>query len=132
MSNSISDGTTTVILPDDLQWSDEFAWSPVEQATEFSITGSLLVSVGTKAAGRPITLQGPDDESAWITRADLDQLRALAEAPGLELTLSFRGASRTVLFRHQDVAITATPVAPYSDITSDDYYTATLRLMEIA
>lgn len=43
---------TTAQLGDRLIWSDEFAWSPVEQVTEPGTTGALMVHVGVRSAGR--------------------------------------------------------------------------------
>ena len=44
-------------LPGDLIWIDEFQWNPVERATEYAVTGALVVDVGERLAGRPITLE---------------------------------------------------------------------------
>ena len=41
---TLTDGTTTTTISDDLMWADEFAWAPVEQTVERSITGALIVS----------------------------------------------------------------------------------------
>ena len=122
----------SVDLPADLFWSDEFSWSPVEQSTERSVTGSLIVQTSERIGGRPITLQPEDDKSAWITRAELEQLQAWAAVPGLELELTLRGQVRTVLFRHHDGgALEAKPLIHYEDVQAADNYLATVRLMEI-
>ena len=47
----------TIQIPRGLVWVDEHDWTPVESATEYSITGALLVDAGTRLAGRPITLE---------------------------------------------------------------------------
>lgn len=73
-------------LPDGLRWSDEFAWSPLAQATEYSLTGALIVEQSAKQAGRPITLTGGKD-FAWLTRAEVEALKALLDA-GDEMTLT--------------------------------------------
>ena len=122
----------SVDLPADLFWSDEFSWSPVEQSTERSVTGSLIVQTSERIGGRPITLEPDGDDSAWITRADLEQLQAWASVPGLELELSLRGQIRTVIFRHHDgPAIEAKPLMHFEDVQPTDNYLATVRLMEI-
>ena len=64
MSITLSDGTTTLALHPDLYWSDEHNWFPVEQTAQRTITGALIVSVATRLAGRPVTLQPEDDRSA--------------------------------------------------------------------
>lgn len=130
MSITLAVGGTTVTLPPDLFWSDE-NWAPVEQTTQRTITGGLVVSAGARITGRPITLQPEDDASAWITQAALAQLRTWAGVAGQAMTLTLRGTARSVLWRHQDGAIDAAPVAHYSDVDAADYYRATLRFMEI-
>lgn len=50
--------TITITLPTDLNWTDEYKWTPVVQSQEYAISGSLIVEEWVKQAGRPITLQG--------------------------------------------------------------------------
>lgn len=89
MSISITDGTTTIELPADLQWSDEFDWSDVEQSKEYSLTGALVVQQGVKATGRPITLQS--NGASWVTRSTVEALQAFYNAPDQTFTLSIDG-----------------------------------------
>ena len=35
-------------LPRGLRWTDELAWSPVAQSTEYGLTGALIVQEATK------------------------------------------------------------------------------------
>jgi hypothetical protein len=127
----LSDGTTSINLPDDLEWTDETAYSVVEQSTEHTLTGALVVDVGARLAGRPITLTGGDD--VWVTRAVVDALRAWADTPGQTLTLTMTGyAAMSVMFRLQDgPGVEARPVLFAAPISADDAYTITLYLMEI-
>lgn len=128
----LSVGATSVALHPDLFWSDEYAWAPVEQTVERSITGALIVSSAARIAGRPITLQPEEDRSAWMSRAVLEQLRAWAGMPGLELSLSLRGVERAVVFRHHDGgALEARPLWHFNDADNTDQYLVTLRLMEV-
>jgi hypothetical protein len=128
---TITDGTTPLTLPDDLDWTDEYTWQQVEQSAEYALTGALVVESAAKQAGRPITLQGADDR-AWISRATLDQLRAWASTPGQQLTLTLRGTARTVVFRHQDTAIdNVDQIMFYSDPQAGTWYRCTLRFMEV-
>lgn len=131
MSITLAYDATTIELPEDLYWADENSWHPVEQTSQRTLTGALIVQHAARQAGRPITLQPDDGRSAAMTRATLDALRTWAAVPGRQMTLTLRGVSRTVLFRHEDTAIEATPFIHYSDVQSDDYYLATLRFMEI-
>ena len=132
MSITLSDGATTLALHHDLYWSDEHNWFPVEQTAQRTITGALIVSVATRLAGRPVTLQPEDDSSAWTPRADLDQLRHWAAGAGRVLQLTLRGSTRDVMFRHQDNnAVEATPVQHLNDTQPGDWFLVTVRLMEI-
>ena len=129
---TLTDGVTTVTFSDDLVWADEFAWAPVEQTVDRTITGALIVQAGARVAGRPITLAAEDDSSGWITRGALDQFKVWAGIPGRVLTLNYRGEAHTVIWRHQDTAIDAAPVVFFSGpVQTGDYYRATLRFMEI-
>lgn len=131
MSTTLSDGTTTVDFSADLLWADEFSWNPVQQSVDRSITGALLIQTGTALAGRPITLAADADNVGWVARADLDALYGLASVAGLELTLNYRGTPHSVIFRHQDGAISASPVVPFNDVDSGDKYRVTLRFMKV-
>lgn len=131
MSITLAVGATTVSLPADLRWSDE-SWQPVEQTVQRTITGALIVSTALRVAGRPITLAPLDDSSSWTRKTVLDQVRAWAAVPGQLLTLTLRGTSYTVMFRHQDGAIEANAVIHYDDVAADDAYLATFRFMVTA
>lgn len=96
----------SIDLPKDLQWEDELTWNKVDQSTEFSLTGALLIQEGVRQKGRYITLIGKDD-MAWITREVGVSLLAMANSPGLVITCSFlHPGTNTVLhsfntmFRH--------------------------------
>jgi hypothetical protein len=129
---TLADGTTTITVPDDLLWSDEFAWSPVEQTVERGLTGSSIVQVGTKTNGRPITLGADADNVGWVTRTTLDALYGFASVAGKVMTLTYRGTARQVIFRHQDNgAVEASPVIPYADVQPTDYYRVALRFTEV-
>lgn len=131
MSITLAVGATVVDLPPDLFWADE-NWAPVEQTAQRTITGAIVLSAALRATGRPITLQPEDDSSAWLTQTALAQLRAWAAVAGQAMTLTLRGAARSVVWRHQDGAIDAAPVAHFADVDAADFYRATLRFMEIA
>lgn len=125
-------GATVVQLHPDLYWSDENDWSPVEQAAERTLAGSLIVSTAARVSGRPFTLQPQAENTAWIDRSVVDQLRNWAAIPGQQMTLTIRGVSHTVIFRHHEgAAVEATPLVHYSDVQSADWYIVTLRFMEI-
>lgn len=126
-------------LCDGLVWSDEFAWTPVQQSQEYSLTGALLMEVGTKQAGRPITLTGQAsgrDYTAWITRADLLTLKAALDVPGATFTLTLHDA-RTFTVTAAADPLDAEPLpvygsfAPASPASGHRYHLKTLKLMTV-
>ena len=125
------DGTTAHIS-DRLQWTDEYDWSPVEQASAYSTTGALLVDVAIKQAGQPITLEGTDT-NAWLSRALCDTLQAWAALPGIELTLTLRGVAHQVIFDHAKGGFTAQPIWRLLDgeITPELLYRPTFRFLKV-
>ncbi len=131
MSITLSDGTTSLELPGDFNWIDEYTWNPIIHDVGYTLSGSMVVEIATKQTGRPISLVGADDR-AWITRSMLNQLRAWADTAGLELTLTIRGVDHTVIFRHQDKGIDAVEQIMFvEDPTENTYYRITLRFLEI-
>lgn len=131
MAITLTDGTTTVTLPVDSYWSDQYAWAPVQQTADRSITGAMVIQAQARVAGRPITLNPPDQSSAWMLLSDVHQLEVWAAIPLQALTLTINGVAYNVIFRHQDGALEAAPVVFYNDQLSTDNYTATLRFMGI-
>lgn len=128
---TLSDGTTTVALPDALAWTDEFTWTPVVHTVERTLTGGLIVFPSVRINGRPITLAQQADGGPWVLRPALLQLQAWAAVPGQVLTLTLRGVAQAVMLRHQDGALEATPVSPFADVAASDAYRLTLRLMAV-
>ena len=131
MAITLSVGGTTVNLPDDLFWSDQHSWSPVSQAVATSITGAAIIDVGTKTAGRPITLTG-DETHSWMTYEVVSQLKIWAALPDQQLSLSIRGTNYSVIFRHHEPpALELTPVIDYSAPDATDFFYGQLKFMEI-
>lgn len=119
----------SINLPADLLWADEFEWTPTESASEYSVDGALIIDVGTKRAGRPITLEA-DDDRAWIDRTTLQALHALTTPANRVMTLALRGATYGVVWRPGVDPINATPIFPVVP-SPDLFYVVTLRLTEI-
>lgn len=128
---SLTDGVSTVELPEDIEWVDEHSWSPVSQSQDWSLTGAQIIDVGVRQAGRPITLQSNEDQSI-ISAASLAQLKGWAAVPGKNLSLVLRGLARQVVFRHQDGAIEAQPVGYWRDNEMGQaVFFITLRFSEV-
>ena len=120
-----------LVLPDDLLWTDEHAWTPAVAAVSYLLTGALLVESAARQAGRPITLVGAAD-MAWVTRETVDTLYDWAAEPNrqFELTLADDRVF-AVAFRHHETAIEAEPVLGFPPRSANDKYRLTLRLFEI-
>lgn len=131
---NLADGVA-LVLPDDLLWSDEHAWSPAVSSVSYLLTGALLVQSATRQAGRPITLVGAPD-MAWVTRTAVGTLYGWAAVPlaatagRFELALADARVF-TVAFRHADTAIEAEPITGFPARAATDFYRLTLRLMEL-
>ncbi len=78
----------TIDLPKDLEWVDESSWSPIEQSTEYSLTGAFLIQEGVKQKGRAITLVGKDD-MAWVDRTFFDKILVMRNLLGAQMILQF-------------------------------------------
>ena len=132
MAILLTNATTTLTLPDDLSWTDEFSWQPVVQTKTYTTTGALLIEEATRQAGRPITLES-DQNRAWCTRSLVTTLHAWASTPNIILQLTLRGIARSVTFDHEKGALQGLPVLFYADgsIEASDYYTPTIRLLEL-
>lgn len=127
MSVTLSDGSTTVELPADLQWVNEFGWSAIEQEQEHSVAGNLIVHQGEKLAGRPIELES--GQGAWVKRSVVLQLQSLFNSAS-ELTLSFWGTDYTVIFDRPD-GFRAREVTRLANPGPDHYYTINLAFIEV-
>jgi len=79
-------------------------------------------------AGRPITLQGGNDY-AWCSKSTLELLRAKQEQPGLIMNLTHLGVAHSVLFIQP--GIEAKPVIDFSNPETTDYYSVTLKFIEL-
>ena len=132
MSITLTYNGTTAHLSDRLQWTNEYDWSPVDQATAYSTRGALLVDVAVKLAGQPITLDGTSTNT-WISRALCDTLQAWAALPGIELALVLRGTTHAVIFDHAQGGFAAQPIWRLADgeITPELFYRPTFRFLKV-
>ena len=122
----------SVTLPDDLLWINEYQWQPVEQETERTLTGALLVQEQAKRYGREIELSG--EQSAWVTRATIESLKALEAEAGkvMTLTLADDRSFQVIFDRSNGAAVEAQQVLPYAYPDNDYLYSLTLRLLTVA
>lgn len=114
-------------------WVDEFGWSSLQSAKEYSLTGALIIDQGVRTNGRPITLEA-SEEKGWkdMTRTVVTQLHALSEQPGQTFALTLAdGRSFDVIFRPGEEPITARPLRDRENPPADWPYIITLRLTEV-
>ena len=132
MSITLTYNGTTAHLSDRLQWTNEYDWSPVDQATTYSTRGALLVDVALKLAGQPITLDGVE-ANAWVSRAMCSTLQAWAALPGTQFGLVLRGITHQVIFDHAQGGFSARPIWKLLDgeITPELLYIPTFRFLKV-
>lgn len=121
-----------VEIPAGMTWTDEFDWTPVSKAVDYSLTGAMIVQASTRKAGRPITLAATDDRG-WrgMTRTKLASLYAMAEAPTATYALTLAdGRAFTVMFA-ADTPIAAHPIYNHDNPPADWPYVVTLKLQVI-
>lgn len=120
-----------VQIPRGMIWVDEMDWCPVDSSAEYGLTGSLIVDASVKTNGRPITLQGADDQG-HIRRSVLQSLKALAETPLATYTLTLAdGQVFTVRFAPDETPVEARPIGR-PEAPGDSYrYVATVRLVTV-
>lgn len=114
----------SLTLPDDPIWVNEFDWTPVEQNSNYSLTGASIVQVSVKQAGRLIRL-----DCHWLTRAQVQALAALADVAGAEYTLTLHQGTYTVLFDSPPYEIQS--VRPIADPDSTERYAVQVNLMTV-
>ena len=127
----LNDGTSAITFTDHLVWSDEFAWSPVQQSQQYSIGGVLVIQEATKLSGRPITLTGNDQ--VWESREVVEALHAASLLTFQQFTLTLPdGSEKTVMFDKQNKPIeTQALFAGQDGEATDQYIVNTLRFIEV-
>ncbi len=132
----LTDQTTLQVLqlPNDLLWTDELSWSPVVAANSNTLTGALVIEYGTRQAGRPITLQAPDD-MAWTQRSTVQTLQNWAALAGRVFTLALEYPTDTrsfsVVFRHDGAPVTAKPVLGVPTHSAGDWFNVALQFTQV-
>lgn len=115
-----------------LQWTDEHEWDPVEQNQDRSLGGALMVQEGAKLYGRPITLASND--GAWFTKATVDALQVLRDQPGIVMLLTLPSGQQyhVTWNRPAGPPVEAVPVWRRVVYQPDDLFFLTLRLITVA
>lgn len=120
----------SLLLPDDLLWTDEFDWTPTEQHQTRTLTGALVFETAQRQGGRPITLSGGQNHG-WASREQVDALVAKLSLT-TPLTLLLPDArSFVVRFKHEDKPIEAKPIVDYRIMETSDYYALVIKLITV-
>jgi len=118
-------------LDDQFEWADEFEWSAVEQESERSLGGQLLVQGGHKIYGRPITLAS--NGGVWTTLGTVRALEILRDQFGRVMPLTLPdGRTFSVIFNHEAGApLQCAPIERQVNPQPTALYEITIRLLTV-
>lgn len=119
-----------ITLPFDLVFTNEFAWSPITQSVNKSLSGALIVEEHKQLKGRRIILDGGTD-GGWIDRATLLLLKAKMDTVDLQMVLDVDGNSYNVIFDQSNNPIDARQIIECSDPTATSQYHIKLSFIEV-
>jgi hypothetical protein len=123
----------TIALPADLNWSNEFNWSPIKAQQEYSLGGTLIVQQNQVTQGRSIVLESGDDV-AWVQRDKILAIKSKLDtlgSPAMTLALA-DGRSYNVTFDWSTgEPFAATPLLPGKAPALTDYYKIVLKLIQV-
>ncbi len=125
------DNGASIVLPQDMRWTDEYDWSAVAQAApERTLSGAQVIQQGVKRSGRPITLAG---DWVWLELGVIRTLRDWTDVPELMMTLThYDGREFNVMFRLHDKAFNnIAPVHFATPETDQERYTAEICFMTV-
>lgn len=125
----LTDGITTAVLPDDLEWTDEFSFTSITQDINRTIGGSLIISEGVLVKGKPITLVG--GVNVWVKRSLVKQLYSMINLAGKTYVLTLPDLSTVNVIFDQDEPMVAEPVFRQTIQTDDNEYTLKLKFIEV-
>ena len=122
-------------LPNGLLWTDEFNWTPVRATNTYALSGALIIEQGKRLAGRPISLEAPQDDMAWVSRGLVQTLREWSERLNRRflLTLEYPADNRafTVVFDCSSDPIGAEPVKGFASHATADEFRVSLKFIEV-
>ncbi|MEO5330551.1 MAG: hypothetical protein H7839_00900 [Magnetococcus sp. YQC-5] len=105
-----------LILPNGLQWKNEYEWSGIAQESSRTLGGGTVVWTTALVGGRPIDLEAEGD-GCWLSLVQVKAIHAMATQPGAIFTLVLGDATFQVMFRHQDAPATAfTPIRQHAKL----------------
>jgi hypothetical protein len=119
------------VMLDGLVWQDEYTAQSVSQTRSRTLNGGQVVFYSSLTGGREITLESASD-TGWLTKTQIEALKGMADSPGEIMSLTIRGTSHQVMFRHDaPPAFEAVPLFPFANPTANDYYLAKIKLVTV-
>ena len=130
--DSVDLGADPALGGEQLEWTDEFDWTPIAQEQERSLSGALLIQQGSKLHGRPINLKS--NGAAWFPLSVVRSLEVLRDIPDKQMPLVLPdGREFTVIFDHSNGApLKATPLWRQVNPGADHLYEIELSLLTVA
>lgn len=123
-----------IMLSDSLYPSDEHDYSAIAESHKYALDGTLIVEQSVRQAGRPYTMQAPDN-MAWLPRSTINALKEERDKLGATFWLDYLsdGAVKRikVMFDNSGDAIIAKPVRGYISPLPNDPFIVTLKFLEI-
>ncbi|MBF0137465.1 MAG: hypothetical protein HQL65_14605 [Magnetococcales bacterium] len=118
-----------VTLPDSLQWTDRWEWSPVAQEATRTLGGTVVTWSQALSGGRPITLDATE-EATWLDQSTVEAIRAMATQAGTTFPLVWDSETFTVMFRHHDAPAASFKLV-FPHLPETVRFTGTIKLMTI-
>ena len=127
----LSDGSVSIALNDDLQWTDR-DWSGIVESVSYALANGVLpapVIIKRNArCGRPMTLASTSDYFGCIQYAAFASLKVLAESNPETLTLTGLGGTWNVQFRYAEEPVSGEPVLGVTQYADDEWWSVVIRL----
>lgn len=124
-----------VTLPNDLLWQDEFNWTPIRATNTYTLSGALVIEQGKRLAGRPISLEAPQPDMAWVSRGLAQTLKEWSERLNRRFLLTFEYPTDTrqflVVFDCSTEPIGAETVRGFASHASDHEFRISLKFIEV-
>lgn len=91
----------SVVLPDNIQWTNQFDWVPVSQETARTLKGNQVLWAMPVQAGQPITLELFRGVS-WLTTDQVTAIQTMAAVAGAVYPLVWDALAFNVVFDCQN------------------------------
>lgn len=124
-----------IALDDEMYPNDEHNWSAVTESHKYALDGTLIIEQSTRKAGRPYTMQAPDD-MAWLPRSTVNALKDERDTLGATFWLDYLADGvlkrvKVIFDNSGGDAVNAKPVRGYISPEPNDPFIVTLKFLEI-